>query len=322
MNGQGRKVDTGLWLRLVGFALIPLTVQAFQPAVGGALGILTPLPLAYLTARRGAVEGTAAVSLVAVLSGLVLSWAQGIYFLLETLPLCIGIRWVVEARNTLYRPVMLTVGLVALTGLVAVGGYGLYAGLSPAELYRETVQNMGLFMESVSDTSGLGPQELQQVQWLLDIWQRLFIGIWTSTLLLLVTFYALLIRGWMLAAGALVGEGLVPLSRWRLPFPFVAVFIVLSTLVLTAGGLARDVALNALLPLGTLYGLQGVVVVGHLFTRWALPPFFRALALAFGIITFPVVVMTAVALMGLFDTWIDFRRRWPLAPEPPAPPMT
>jgi hypothetical protein len=137
-----------------------------------------------------------------------------------------------------------------------------------------------------------------------------------------VTFYALLIRGWMTAAGLIKVEELALLSTWALPFPFVLVFILLATTVLLSGGVVKDTALNLLLPLGALYGIQGVIVAGHMFTRWMLPSFFRALFLAFGIIVFPLVFMILIALVGLFDTWIDFRQRWPLAEEPHEPPTT
>jgi hypothetical protein len=176
---------------------------------------------------------------------------------------------------------------------------------------------MGLFMNDISGTQELSVQEQKQVQWMVELWQRLFVGIWLATLLLLVTFYSLLVRGWMIAAGAMEGDGAVLLSKWRLPFPFIFGFIALAFLVLVTKGTARDGALNVLLPLGALYGIQGVVVAGHMFTRWALPSFFRIMILAFGIVSFPLGFMVLVALVGLFDTWIDFRQRWPLQMPPP-----
>jgi hypothetical protein len=96
--------------------------------------------------------------------------------------------------------------------------------------------------------------------------------------------------------------------------------VALAFTVLLTDGLIRDAALNCLIPLGTLYGIQGIVIAGHLFTRWALPPFFRVMILAFGIIAVPLGTLIVVSLGGLFDTWIDFRRRWPLeiTPSPPS----
>ena len=91
MKEENRRKDAGFWLRLLGFAFIPLSVQAFQPTVGGSLGILAPLPLAYGMARRGYLEGTAAVAFVAFVTSIVMGTGQGLYFLLETLPLSVGI---------------------------------------------------------------------------------------------------------------------------------------------------------------------------------------------------------------------------------------
>jgi len=145
------------------------------------------------------------------------------------------------------------------------------------------------------------------------------VGIWLATLTLLVLFYALVIRGWLLAVKELENEGLALLSEWNLPFPFVGVFVALASAVLITDGLVADVALNGLIPLGTLYGIQGIVIAGHLFTRWALPPFFRVMILVFGIIAVPLATMVVVSLGGLFDTWIDFRRRWPLEIKPSPP---
>jgi len=318
---KSRGRDSGLWLRLLGFALIPLSVQAFQPTIGGSLGILTPLPLAYGMARRGYLEGIAAVAFVALATSLVLGAGQGLYFLIETLPLIIGIGWVARSRTPLHRTVFLAVGLVALTALAAVGVYGLLTGTPPAQLYQETVQQMGIFMDGVTQKTALEPDQQEQLYWFVNLWQRLFVGIWLGTLTLLVIFYALLVRGWLLAAKALDGEGLALLAQWRLPFPFVGGFVILALTVILTDGLTRDIAMNCFIPLGTLYGIQGIVIAGHMFTRWALPPFFRVMILAFGIISMPLVTMIVVSLGGLFDTWVDFRRRWPLEMTPP-PPLT
>jgi hypothetical protein len=321
VNGEGRvREDVGLWLRLLGFALAPLAVQVLQPAIGGLLSILTPLPLAYGMSRRGYLEGSAAVAFVALLTAMVAGTSQGLFFLIETIPLCVGIRWAALSRAPLERSVIIAAALVVITVLVSVVVYSVFSGKGPVEIYTESVQRMGIVMDNVSEPSGVDQEEMRQFQqWMTNILLKLVTGIWISTLIFLVTFYTLLIRGWLAAAGLVKLENLSLLSTWALPFPFVLTFILLASVVVFTEGLPKDAALNMLLPLGTLYGIQGVIVTGHMFTRWALPSFFRALFLAFGIITFPVVFMISIALIGLFDTWIDFRRRWPLK-ETPAPP--
>ena len=320
MVDERRGRDAGLWLRLLGFALIPLSVQAFQPAIGGSLGILAPLPLAYGMTRRGYLEGTAAVTFISLITAIVMGIGQGLYFLIETLPLCVGIGWVARSTPPLYRSVLKAGALVVLTALTAAGVYGLVTATPPAQLYAEATQEMGVLIDNVTPTAGLEPEQEQQFYWIVSLWQRLFIGIWLSTLTLLIIFYALLVRGWLLAAKTLVDDGLAMLSEWSLPYPFVGVFVALASTVLITDGLVRNIALNGLIPLGTLYGIQGIVIAGHMFTKWALPPFLRIMIMAFGIISLPLATMIVVALGGLFDTWIDFRRRWPLdmTPSPPS----
>ncbi|MBN2720539.1 MAG: DUF2232 domain-containing protein [Proteobacteria bacterium] len=318
---KGRKRDAGLWPRLLGFALFPLVVQLFEPSVGGILMILAPLPLSYGMTRRGIREGLAAILLVGILTGLAVGLDQSVFFLLETVPLCIGIRMVALSKIPLYQSVCLAVGFVVAVALTAFVLYGIGSGTGFGELYSQIVGRADLFMEGVVDNSSLGPEETKQLLWMVERFRSLFIGIEIATLIFLITFYGLLIRGWMAVAGLLGKEDLAFLSSWRLPFPFVLAFILLSFSVIVTSGPPRDIALNAFLPLGALYGIQGVIVAGHMFSKWELPSFFRALFLAMGILTFPMVFMIGIALLGLFDTWIDFRRRWPL-PGPPAPPTT
>lgn len=320
MTEQSRGRNAGLWLRLVGFALIPLSVQAFQPIIGASLGILTPLPLAYGMARRGYLEGTAAVTFVAFLTYLVLGTGQGLSFLLQTLPMAVGIGWIARSRIHLYKTVLQAAGLVVLVTLAAGGFYSLAMGTGPAGLYQEVSQEMALLLQTTQGTEDLPLEQLQRVKWFTGIMLRIIIGFWISMVLLLQTFYAMVIREWLIAAETIKNEGLALLSNWRLPFPFVGIFVVLASTWLLTGGLVKDVVLNCMFPLGTLFGIQGMVIVGHLFTRWTVPPYFRAMVLMTGIIFFQLVFMLMVALLGLFDNWIDFRRRWPLdmTPSPPS----
>jgi hypothetical protein len=71
-------------------------------------------------------------------------------------------------------------------------------------------------------------------------------------------------------------------------------------------GEARRVAANLLLPLLALYFVAGLSIICHFFRRW-----FRARILRIGLYAlaayFPINV--GVALLGLFDWYVDFRRR-------------
>ena len=317
MEEAPRERIAALWMRLLGFALVPVTVQAFWPTAGAALGMLTPLPLAYGVARRNALEGFGAIALVSLATSLALGPEAGLYFMVETAPLCLATAWAARSNRPLYLPVLGTVALVVLLVTVAAGLYGKAMGMGPAETYRSLITRLGLFADQVPVGTELPADAQAQLAWFIETWKRLFFGIWVATLILLVTFYTLLVRGW-LAAARILEPGTQPgVATWRVPFPFVGLFIILAAGVLLGSGLARDAALNALVPLGTLYGIQGVAVTGHLLSRWAVPAIVRMLILLFIAIWLPTAVMLAIALVGLFDTWFDFRRRFPLRDSAP-----
>ena len=92
----------------------------------------------------------------------------------------------------------------------------------------------------------------------------------------------------------------------RLPAAAVALFVVAGAGSVLLPSAWRPVAGNALLPLLALYFVLGLSIICHFARRW-----FRARILRVAVYTlvvyFPMNV--AVALLGLFDWYADFRRR-------------
>lgn len=94
-------------------------------------------------------------------------------------------------------------------------------------------------------------------------------------------------------------------SQWRLPdwlvWPAIGVAI-----LLLAGG-ADTVAFSLALLCGLLYFFQGLAVFIHLLERWKVP---QALRIVFyGMLIVQSYGLLLIAMLGLADVWIDFRRR-------------
>ncbi len=102
-------------------------------------------------------------------------------------------------------------------------------------------------------------------------------------------------------------------ERVRFPLGLVAVFIVSGAAVALPA--ARTVAYNVLLVAAFFFALQGLAVVAFYARRLAAPPVLR-LALLLLVLANPWAAYI-LALLGLFDNWIAFRR-W-AEPPPPAP---
>jgi hypothetical protein len=134
----------------------------------------------------------------------------------------------------------------------------------------------------------------------------------------MLIIFSVLSRSWMVAAGRYDPVGMPLLSQWSMPFYFVWIFIGTATVIVLGDGPLRNAALNLLVPLGVMYGVQGLGVLGHLARKLMIPPFFRSLLVIFAFISFNIFFVMVLALTGLFDTWLDIRRRLPIAAaEPP-----
>jgi hypothetical protein len=308
------------WLRLAGLALLPAAVARLFPALGVGLGLLTPIPLAYGTVRRGALEGLLAVSVVALGSSALLGFEEGFYFLLQTAPLVLGVAWALRSRLPAYLPVL---GGVAMVAFAALGGLLLASAVTgtPMDaLWWETADPFGFLTQPPPEAPAGQPDAeklREQMVWMMDLWRRLFAGIWVASLILLFLFYTVVTRGILLQREAAPGARTPWLAEWALPWPFVGAFIVLGFATAFAAGPVRAAAANAMVPLGTLYGIQGMVVTGHAFAAWGIPAVVRFLGFFLLALWNPVVLITGLAVAGILDTWFDFRRRIRPAAAPP-----
>jgi len=92
----------------------------------------------------------------------------------------------------------------------------------------------------------------------------------------------------------------------RVPAAGAAVFVASGAAFGLLPGEGRRLAANLLLPLVALYFVAGLSIICHFFRRW-----FRVRILRIGLYTlasyFPINL--GVALLGLFDWYVDFRRR-------------
>lgn len=100
-------------------------------------------------------------------------------------------------------------------------------------------------------------------------------------------------------------------ERLRWPFVLAVAFVAASLAMLWPA--ARAASLNAVLLCASLFALQGLAVVAYFGARIVPPMALWLVALTF-YLTHPLAPLLALALLGLFDNWLD-ARRW--ADPPP-----
>jgi hypothetical protein len=93
--------------------------------------------------------------------------------------------------------------------------------------------------------------------------------------------------------------------------PFQMVWPLIAALIITVGHLygymdswAEVVGFNALLIMGVFYFFQGFGILSDLLNYWRIFGFFRSMVIFFTV----VMGYQILAILGVLDTWVDFRR--------------
>lgn len=284
----------------------------------GALGagavlvnLFTPLPVAILGLRHGALWGglAAALTALAVLgfSGLP---AFALYLLQYGLPATLlvalltrGVAWDRAIAATVAA--LVAVGLLVLSAVAASSGQSplaLASGLVEAEI-TQAVRMIGELGGSGQGGDGTAVQEA--VEGMADFMRRAYPGMLVAVagVLQLVTvgLLALLVR-----PRALPGSGF---SRWRAPEVLIWGVIAGGFGSILASGWPQSVALNLLVMLLPLYFLQGLAVIESFFSRKHLAPLWRVVSYLVMLLVSPLPVV--VTTIGVFDLWADFRKPRP-----------
>jgi hypothetical protein len=102
-----------------------------------------------------------------------------------------------------------------------------------------------------------------------------------------------------------------PLLAWRLPDAVLVPLIVGIGLLVFADRAVHPSALTLLVHVVLGYSVQGVAVVESVLLSRGMPPAFVALTMLFVIAVSLLWVLPAVAVVGLSDVWLDYRRLEP-----------
>ena len=286
------------------------------------LQVIVPLPLLLVAWYRGSQAGWLAASLpllatLPVGGGLRLPVVVFVFFI--GFPLLAA--WLLRRgwKMTHCAGAALLIGAVLLAAaLLALRLFG----VDPEAVVTEA---MGGFQKNLlttlSQTKGMTPAIQGQLQLELDRFVQI----------LALFFPALLVTGWFLVhIGNLVlarafarrwgGEGLDPegLVQLRLPFNLVWGFIATSVLAMVTEGGMRQLGANLAFFLAVPYFFQGLAIVQWSFRRFKVRGFMRGVVIT--ALIFWTQGILLVVVTGLFDTWIDFRRRFQKTREGDSPP--
>lgn len=285
------------------------------PIAGIFFGLLTPLPLILLSLRGGRVAALLGVLAVGTcLAGLLgagHAWIFYIEFGLPAMVLAEAIRrqWAPEASVAAGSVAVLVGGLVGLF-ILAWGAGGSILDVLKHRLditVREAMESyskIGIAPDEVGPLLRSG-EEVRSL--LLTISPGLFMA---AALLSTSVNFFLARRG---SAHAAAPGGSKPGFAWRVPDVLVWMFIGSAALLLSGLPIAKEIGLNGLLVMMTLYFLQGLAIATFWIRRLRLSPLVGILGVV--LLLLQPLLLLLVTLVGLFDIWVVFRRH--SLPRPP-----
>lgn len=296
-------------------AILSLTFLfvALIPFVGPVVVILTPLPVLYYCSRLGRLRGlmVLAVSFLAVFGILGLSGQR------TNLPVLfmIGFTGVLLSEVLKRHRSVEKTFLLASPALFCCGaGFVLYhsflAGIAPWQTVELYVA--GIVRENIKLYAQLNISE-EQVRLIRESAPQI-------THLFTVIFPALALSGavftvWVnLLAGRLLFRinGVAfpdfgDLAAWKAPERLVWILIAAGGMVFVPMEGVTVVGMNLLIICGLIYLFQGLAIAAFFFRQKRVPMIFRWLF--YGLLLIQQYMLIIVIAFGLFDMWVDFRKR-------------
>lgn len=279
----------------------------YVPLVGSFLGILAPIPIIILFLRRGW-KGGLYSSLVAVLFvGFTLKPIVAVYFFVQFVMLGLVAAYLIKNRAS-FGVIMLVSSLAVAVGfflLIGIQAFHSHQGFFDA-LKKPLQENVHAVLKSYPGLSGTEAEDASKMfQKMLSILivlipSLIVIGSWV---ILLVNFY-LIDRLHLLP-----GRGLLKtfdLNIWKAPEHLIWFVIVPGFAVFLLHGSLRIIALNIMIATLTIYFFQGFCVVNFFFARKGVPPLVKMLI--YFVLFVIQIVAVMVAVIGLLDMWMDFRK--------------
>lgn len=277
------------------------------PVIGLLPGTFTASPAIFYSLKGGRKTGIAVVLAASAILAAVASPAAAAVYLLQSGILSLALPEFLIRLKGGARSIIYSVAIDLVLIVVAVGIYGAVAGVDIHSQVGKGVTSSIAQTALLYQKAGVAGDELKVMQQSMQRAGELIVTVYpaliTVSLGVLAALNLMVIGGVTAKAGLPVYLG--DFARYRNRDPLVWVLIAAGFAMLVEQNLVHLVALNVLIVVCTLYVVQGFAVITHFFRRLAVPRFIRLLGCLF--LIFQPFMLLAVAALGVFDLWGDFR---------------
>lgn len=282
---------------------------SFIPLAGFLLLILTPLPTVLALIRYGLQSAwlvPAGAGVIGTLFLLGLGMVHSVPYLL--LLLCVGIimGYGITQEWTAARVIGIS-GLILMAASVLLVAYAYQ--VTGGELVHVLEQDLQEAISGAMKEFGAQSVESQALESALLASVPLMVSIMpgiTISSALGIPWLNLLVARRYCSRMALEFCLRENLKCWKAPEVLIWFVIASGLMLLLPLADLQVPALNLLIVFGTIYFLQGLAIAAFFFEKWKMPFFLRCFIYA--ILMLQQFASLAIAALGLFDMWFDFRK--------------
>jgi len=299
-------------IQCVAWVAALLAAVMVVPVGGLFIGLLTPLPFVYYLFElpvRYAAQFAAVVVGVVFMGAIALGIGKLGIFALEFGVLGVWLAQAFRRGYTVGRVISLGTALLVGVGLVAVIISAIMKDMNPISMVESYITaNLNVSLQAYQ-SMGLPADKAAEMKTYAELVRRAIVRVYPS---LMIVGSAFVVRLNVILSLRLFSSKGVPdpkgwkLSLWKAPEQLVwGVIISGFSLFLPLQGV-KFVALNMLIIFMAIYLFQGMSILAYFFDRFRVPLW--AKVVIYFLIGIQQICLVVLALAGLFDQWINFRR--------------
>lgn len=304
MSGKGVMADIA---KGSAATILLFLVYATVPLVGLVPGLCTPFPVAFYRLKDGRGAGAAIFALSLLCIALLVGPAgAAVYLLFFGLISVLLPEFLVRGKSGA-RSAALAVTVVVLVAVACAAVFGVVRGVNPDSVITRGITE-GLAQSAVLyEKAGAKGEELEAIKSALvqsgEVAGRIYPALTVIALILIAGIsLSLLTRG---ARRLTIPLNLGPFSRYKNNELLVWIVIASGFSLLVPEPTIFRVALNIFIVGLFLYFIQGLAVLVHFLNRFKVSNLIRTVI--FVLLAIQPYLAVALALLGLFDLWGDFR---------------
>jgi uncharacterized protein YybS (DUF2232 family) len=307
-----RNIKLSNILGCIGAVLSLLLISAWLPIIGPLFSLLLPLPFLFYSSKLGLTQGLIIGFITIIIIGLIArftGYPEIVILCIEFASVGFIIGWIFSKKVSFGLTILLGTASMLLIGTVILVFIGLSNNSGPIELILEYLKADINKTIVLYEEMGLEPDKVVQLKDMGEMIHKIISRTYPSLIVIgtgFVVWINVIFSKPLFRFGGLRYPNLGRTDIWQAPeFLVWGVIAAGFSLFLPSAGI-KFIALNALVILAAIYVFHGLSIIMFFFNKHKVPTWIRVGT--YSIILIQQIFLVVLALGGLFDQWIDFRK--------------